>query len=605
MLLLSAYAEDGDATRAVDLVVHSKSRYEATGLVNYKPTGKIAGACIAAMSRSQDPDKARLADTLLEEQMSAFESTGDKSLLPRAPFWTSYIDIMVSDGTTESLERAEEVLGKMRTDRGFIQANPYHYGPIIRGWSNLKDPERAESVLHRMHRLDFKPDAKSFLDVIQAWTDSGDTRATDKIGRLSQIMSEVHRNSDLLHTDGTQGKDSSEPLALLKMLSTVASQEDAFRAEAVLRELVERSEKGETDTRLCQKHYQAVITAWSKTNDKLALHRAESLLLEMLRKYDAGDEHLRPTEHGFTSVIAACGRSRRDDSGRRAQALFDIMCERYKAGEEGLRPSVRSYSALIKAWAAEGKADRAEHVLQQMNDDFLDDNFSAMPNAAAFNTVLSAWSKHSSEEALQRATQILRLMQKLGDSHLHVAPDIISFSSTIACCIRSNAHWRVDLAESLLQEAKNRYTKGFEVCRPNSMIYGAVIQTIARSNSDKAAARCEYYLKEMLALSDFDARQVLMTHTAIIGAWAREDDTSVALASAEALVRNLIALSKSRRTNACLPNKFTYAQFLRVLSRSSLADKRSRMEATMREMELLGVQADDAILRLARSCVTA
>jgi hypothetical protein len=120
MLLLSAYAEDGDATRAVDLVVHLKSRYEATGLVNYKPTGKIAGACIAAMSRSQDPDKARLADTLLEEQMSAFESTGDKSLLPRAPFWTSYIDIMVSDGTTESLERAEEVLGKMRTDRGFI-----------------------------------------------------------------------------------------------------------------------------------------------------------------------------------------------------------------------------------------------------------------------------------------------------------------------------------------------------------------------------------------------------------------------------------------------------------------------------------------------------
>jgi hypothetical protein len=108
----------------------------------------------------------------------------------------------------------------------------------------------------------------------------------------------------------------------------------------------------------------------------------------------------------------------------------------------------------------------------------------------------------------------------------------------------------------------------------------------------------------MLALSDFDARQALLTHTAIIGVWAREDDTSVALERAAALVRNLIALSKSRRTNACLPNKFTYAQFLRVLARSSLSDKRSRMEATLREMELLGVESDDVIRRLAKSCVT-
>eukprot|EP00977_Amphora_coffeiformis_P024447 scaffold15910_cov193-Amphora_coffeaeformis.AAC.1 len=597
-LMLSAFAETGDVQGAFDLMKHLKSRYEITGLANYQPTGKMYGVYMAALSRSDDPDAMIKAETLRDEVFEAYEVKFDKSVLPRAPFWTSYIQVLANVGTEESLEKAESVLDDMRTDRGTIKANYHHYGPIIRGWAKLHRPVRAETLLmqmiekHEAGQNDVKPDVKTFLDVANAWSHAGDRRAEEHIRLLSRQMSRVSR--DFNHKPNDDFGD------LLKMLSTVATQEDASKAERLLYDSITMFEKGTSDIKISGQHYQAVITAWSRTKDPKSLERAESLLSEMLAKYDKGNVDLRPTEHGFTAVITACARSGRPDCGERAQRVFDNMCKRFKEGDETLRPSVRSYSALINAWASAGNPKRAEHILQLMYDDHLDGNVFARPSVIAFNTVLSAWSKERSMEALERAAQVLQTMQDLG--HLQIAPDVISYSSVIACCIRSTSPRRVELAEALLQEAKNRYANGKKECRPNCMIFGAVIQTIARSGLEGAADKAEHYLQEMLTLADFDPYQVLLSHNAIIGALRYNPNRDVALERAEALVRNLIELSKTRRNRSCLPNKFTYAQLLSVLSKTSLPDKSSRAQGVRKEMEALGVKADDAVHRLLQFC---
>ena len=606
-LLLSAYAETGDVQRAFDLMKYLKSRYETTGLSNYEPTGKMYGVCMAALSRSENPDVS-MAETLRNEMFEIFDVKFDKNILPRSPFWTSYIQVLANVGTDESLEKAERVLDEMRTDNGRINANSHHYGPIIRGWTKLQKPERAEALLMRMiekhasGHLDVKPDAKTFLDVTNAWSRSGDPHADERIRLLSHQMDRLRKDS-ARQSSGVDRKDADDDLGdLLKMLSTVAAREDASQAEKILYDSIKLVKQGNSDIKISGQHYQAVITAWSRTKSSKSMERAVSLLSEMLDKYDEGDQALRPTEHGFTGVITACARSGRPDCGEIAQRIFDTMCKRFHEGDEVLRPSMRSYSALMNAWASAGKPDRAEDVLLLMHDDYLSGNISAQPSVIAFNTVLSAWSKETSEEALERATQIFRLMHDMGESHSKVDPDIISYTSLIACCIKSISPRRVEVAEVLLREAKDRYANGKNECRPNCMIYGAVIQTIARSGVEGAADKAGYYLQEMLTLADFDPRQVLLSHNAVIGALGKEADKVVALKKAEALVNNLIELSKKRRNRNCLPNKFTYSQLLSVLSKTTLPDKSSRARAVMKEMEELRVDADDTIQRILRFC---
>ena len=441
-----------------------------------------------------------------------------------------------------------------------------------------------------------KPDSKAFLDVIQAWARSGHAGADEHIRKLTHLQSEIP--GDLESVDDGRNHEKDDLGELVKMLSTAVDKRDADLAERLLMDAVKQKDQGSGDVRITHEHYQAVITAWSKTKGAKSLDRTMRLFHEMMNRYDSGDKDLRPTERGYSAVISAIERSGRDDRGQMAQNVFDNMVGRFEAGEESLRPSVVSYTALIKAWAAAGRPDRAEHVLLQMHEAFTDGNDAAKPNERSFNIVLSAWSKDSSEEALERATKILGLMKDLGDSQLQLNPDTVSFASAIACCIKSDAALRVDLAESFFQEARDRYAAGDKACKPNCMIYGAVIQTIARSDVEDAAERAESYLKEMLTLDDFDARQILLSHNAVMGAWSKHSDKMLALEKSESLLGNLIKLSQKHQNKGCLPNKYTYSQLLNVLWKSGASDKLQRLQAILTEMKSLRVKADSAIERV-------
>jgi hypothetical protein len=78
---------------------------------------------------------------------------------------------------------------------------------------------------------------------------------------------------------------------------------------------------------------------------------------------------------------------------------------------------------------------RAEIVLQQMQDDYLQGNKAACPNNVAFNTVIAACRVPRLQGNLDPADQILRLMQELGKSGPGTSPDIVSFASIMAACI--------------------------------------------------------------------------------------------------------------------------------------------------------------------------
>lgn len=586
LLVISAWAEQGNARKAKAILDEMKGRYEETGSTDYKPVGKVCAAVLKALSRCQEASAPDRAEAILKEMLRRYEKDGDSEWLPTDHCFTSVIAIWANSGRPDGATKAQAVFDSMSRELTGVRPNKFHYGALIHAWIKAGSIDRAEAILRSM--LDdykqgneaAKPDSKAFLEVTEALSRSG---ATERVDSLLNLMGE------------------SSPLDILRMLSTRKRKGDAEQAESILRQLQAACDAGESTVKITREHYNATITALSHSRNNQAATRADALLTEMLHRYDKGDEDKVPSEHAFTSVITSWSRSRQKGSGKKAQAVFDSMLQRWQAGQESLRPTVSSYSALINAWGYEGNASRAEIVLQQMQDDYLRGNEAACPNTICFNTVIAAWSRTKTAESLDRADQILRLMQELGNSGLGTKPDIVSFASIMAACIHPEMKDGPERAIAYLKEAKDLYAQGDQDCKPNCMAYGSVIQSITRSRRPGAAKHAEKFLDEMKRLQEQDPKQIVMAYTAVIGAWsnAREPE---ALSRAEYLFRELVEHSRNGHPQ-CQPNIYTYTELLKAVSRSSAPNKAVKAKLVLVIMKDQGLQPDDVVHRLVERCM--
>ena len=65
------------------------------------------------------------------------------------------------------------------------------------------------------------------------------------------------------------------------------------------------------------------------------------------------------------------------------------------------RPDTIIYSTVINAWAKQGNALRAEAMLERMTNDYKSGNQNAKPNLRTFNSLMDAWAKSTSPEAIK------------------------------------------------------------------------------------------------------------------------------------------------------------------------------------------------------------
>jgi hypothetical protein len=275
MMVLSACAVEGKSDTARLLFDNMHDHYQATRRDALKPTGKLCTAfcsAIAAANKSSCPHDNKNNDKnahraaighvedILNQMMQRYNVDGDSIWLPTEQFWTSYLSLLTHSGDLESIEKAETVLlnnSKMTKDQGMMmhfRPNRFHYGPVIRGWAQAGQPERAQALLELMYNqflqtghAALKPDAKVFLDVMTAWKDSDCSHAQERAAQLVEFMSRLHMESSsssswlswllslvnestLSTEDAVQDHHKSNrhgnhttgtPMDLLKMLSTV------------------------------------------------------------------------------------------------------------------------------------------------------------------------------------------------------------------------------------------------------------------------------------------------------------------------------------------------------------------------------------------------
>jgi hypothetical protein len=594
ILALSAYSRDGDLKRAQALFDYMLKSFTLTREISLKPTGKVCAVYLSALSRKPDVTAPVLAAAVVHNLFERFHDNMDPDWLPTPQMYTSYMKIWIDSGRPDGAQQAQKILDDMSTKPGNLSPNIMHYGAVISGWCKADEPDRAESIVRFLcEKTKVKPDIKCFLEVVKAWSSRNTSEANKRAEKLLVLMKEI---------EGTSGTErSTATLDIMRILSRSIKGGDAQRSEDIIHRMQSQYYLGHSSLKATTEHYNAALGAWSRSNEFESPDRAEALLLEMLERFDHGDNDLSPTEQSFTSVITCWGRSNREEAGLRAQAVFDGMQDRRDQQHlSSLCVTAASYSALIMAWARAGEPNRAEIVLQEMHNDYLNGNKAAEPNQIVFNATINAWGKSQRKGREKRVDQIIRLMQQLGDL-TEVRPDIVTFSTAIASCMRSelsNAH---ELAESYLDEAKRLYAEGDSGCKPNSMCYGAVIQAIVRGGKSDAPLRAEKYLNEMISQSELDAKQVQMAFAATISSWAHASYQSENVLKAEALLDTMTAFG-SKRGQQFLPGLRVYTEVLIAISKSEPRIRAKKATALSQSMQANSIFPDEICERIFNAC---
>jgi pentatricopeptide repeat protein len=221
-------------------------------------------------------------------------------------------------------------------------------------------------------------------------------------------------------------------------------------AEQILRDM-DSKELGETKSNITC--YNAVMNAWSRSNQPNAVRQAQALFDELTQKYEAGDSGIKPNLHTFATLITAWGRSKDADRAAKAQAVFDNLLSFYTSGHQDLKPNVVVYTAVIHAWAHAGVPERAEQILREME----------------------------------------------SEASLGIKPDVATYTAVIEGWFRSKHPKATDQMQRLYDEMRNKYLAGDDTVKPNGRIFKTILSTWRRTGRKDGMLKAEDVFRDLHA----------------------------------------------------------------------------------------------------------
>jgi pentatricopeptide repeat protein len=99
------------------------------------------------------------------------------------------------------------------------------------------------------------------------------------------------------------------------------------------------------------------------------------MILSRIRQlFEACELDTKPDVVSYSNVIKCWAKSGQYGAADRAEDILREMQDRYQAGDEYVKPGVISYNSVINAHAKQGNAERAEALLEEMYNAFVNGN---------------------------------------------------------------------------------------------------------------------------------------------------------------------------------------------------------------------------------------
>ena len=428
--LISANANVGNATRALEIWEELEALYEETKKPRYLPTTKTVSSVLYAISRSRDfPGSIDIAERLLNRLFELYRDTQDNELVPNTIAYSQVFLILSTSSDPTAPVRALKLM------------------------EHMKEEQRSGNRL-------VNPDAATYAYLINTLTKA---RTTDAAYRATEILRDVERGYKM-------GDDNLKPTqllysAVLQAYAKSASPDGANKAEELLQRTKNLYRSGKMYAKPTTLYYNAVMDAHARARQgRGAALRAEELLIELESRCRAGDLELAPTTRSYNAAILAWKNSNASDAPQRAEALLKRMNDRYGAGDANCRPDRVTINSIISVWAkskqeeAPQRADKFLNFMVKLYIEVGDDRLK--PDSYSFNSVIDAYSSSSCPGAARRAEALYNTMKRLhegGDRDLK--PDIITLTSLRHAWVRSedkDAHVKLKEIGRLISKERGR-----------------------------------------------------------------------------------------------------------------------------------------------------
>jgi len=364
------------------------------------------------------------------------------------------------------LKRVEDIYRKCPENLKVVQPSSMSYGAALHAWSisvdspNINGAIEAERILEDMKKAYTsgnnpfaKPSIIAYNSCLQGYSLRG------MVKEVEVLLNEMEKHCDKIDSSNNESNDCLCPDVVsyticINAYAKSKSKNAANRAEKLLQKMVKRFERtGNIRFRPNQYTFGSVIALYTKNNAYEGAQNAERILQWLIGLYekelnsfnDEGNgtstEYLKPSILHFMTVLLAYSSRRIRGAAVKAQKLLVQMENLYQAGNEDLKPTYKCFiiclDILVKSNEKDA-AEKAEQVLDRLEDSYLNDRDSELNNYA-YNLVLNAWARSGDKGAFERSEKVINRMKVVYNKTLNktVRPDKVSYTALMNTLINT------------------------------------------------------------------------------------------------------------------------------------------------------------------------
>ena len=487
------------------------------------------------------------------------------------------LDYLAKSQQKDSALRAEEMLKRIQAlhSDGYYEKAPdvVSWNSVINAYAQSRSitmpSADAKRLIYQMKKSGVEPNTVTYNTLLRCLLK--EIKRRPPWNRVSGIVSEAKEIVSKM-----QKSDLANTVSFNTLLSILAkSNETPSVSEKYLDHMIEtysstKNKKIQPDTTSFNALIEAYVNECTRNGRAAAnmAEQAEAVIGRMEEMYKSGEnDNVRPDVVSFTAVINAyaTASSRRKKCASQALDTLEKM-ERmyYDGGDKRVEPNRRTYTAVINALSRAGKPERADEILRKM---LVSRKKALQPDTMCYTSVIDGYARKGGEESAFRAEELLREMEDTYNSEggsFITKPNFRTYRAVITALGKSTQPRAAEKCEQILNEMESFASHGMKDLAPNTIVYNAVIDAYARSQTESKAYRAELLLEKMLDSGNPMIEPDAVTFNSVIKASALSSSGDADVRK-EAYLIGLNAFKNIHYYGSCKPTSVTYVHFLRLL----------------------------------------
>jgi pentatricopeptide repeat protein len=438
------------------------------------PNNQSFGVAMEAWYNSQRPEATtRILDLLEEMKHSNLEQ-----VKPDRVCYQYAINALINSKSKTGMDQAyrllQEMVDLLQAGNTTAAPNAYLFSRVMAGMAQQGDVDRMDVVLEQLQDLYAMTGDISLQPNDQCW--KAYIIGKSKSGASMEAQGVLDELVDRAIASGNKCPMPSRGYFIDTLVSWTKDRDQLLAAQQshnVLRRMIDLGKTLEFRDWLPDgKTFDKVILAWSRSRHASAPDYIEILFKEMETVNALGPKQLiRPSLMGYTNWMLAWERSRRKDAASHIRQIFEAL----KAGKHGIYPDKYTFGIAIKALAQEGQFAEAEHLLEDMIQDYNNGNVKVKPDMHLFNNLLWIASKRTDGNAVTKCEEYLRQMKALG-----LSSTVLSSAYLIDALSKSKERDTSSRAEEILNDTLLSHRSGV-IPTANPKDYQLFLRLIADS----------------------------------------------------------------------------------------------------------------------------